>query len=390
MIAHSVRAYLAEPAVPDPPARVWRDWAVVGAVIVTAVLETLLRHDAKFTDLPVGWRIASLVACLASIPLAILIRRTRPLAALLLAFGVILGFGAVARIVEGASGGLNTGAVALVMVYALYRWGSGRDGAFGAGVLLVALVVGNLLDASSVGDVIGGGVVLVLPVLIGWNVRSRELARTRMVTEARANERVTLARELHDTVAHHVSAIAVQAQAGRAVAANSPERAVEVLAVIEEAASRALEDMRAMVHTLRAGADAELHPGTGLADIPRLAEVARGALNATVDIDPQLGDLPPAVGATLYRLAQESITNAVRHAHKATQVRVHITADDRHVCLTVVDDGDQARTTARTGQGYGLLGMAERVKLLGGTFNAGPLPGRGWQVHAELPRTVTS
>lgn len=392
VISDSVRTCLAEPAVADPPARVWRDWAVAGAVVVGAVLETVLRTDAKFVGLPVGWRVASLVTCLVSIPVAILIRRTRPLAALLLAFGVILGFGAVARLVEGSSGGLNTGAVALVMVYSLYRWGSGRDWLIGGGVLLVALVVGNLVDGSSVGDVIGGGVVLLLPVLIGLNVRSRQLARDRAVTEARANERVTLARELHDTVAHHVSAIAVQAQAGRAVAANSPERAVEILAVIEEAASRALEDMRAMVHTLRAGADAELNPGTGLVDIPRLAQVASGALHVTVDIDAQVGDVTPAVGTALYRLAQESITNAVRHARKATHVRVHIAGDNQQVSITVVDDGEQhvRGTAARTAQGYGLLGMAERVKLLGGTFTAGPLPGRGWQVQAQLPRTVMS
>lgn len=392
VISDSVRAYLAEPAVPDPPARVWRDWVLVAAVVVSAVLETLLRTDAKFTDLPVGWRVASLVTCLASIPTAVLIRRTRPLTALLLAFGVILGFGVAAKLIEGASGGLDTSAVALLMVYALYRWGSGREGAVGAGVLLVALVAGNLIDASSAGDVIGGGVVLMLPVLIGLNVRSRELARARVIGEARANERVTLARELHDTVAHHVSAIAVQAQAGRAVAANSPERAVEILAVIEEAASRALEDMRAMVHTLRAGADAELNPGSGLADIPRLAAVARGALQVTVDIDPHVGEVAPAVGAALYRLAQESITNAVRHARKATHVRVRITGNDQQMDFTVVDDGEHhARGAATaTGQGYGLLGMAERVKLLGGTFSAGPLPNRGWQVHAQLPRTVTS
>ena len=390
VLPDSVRSYLAEPAVPDPPARVWRDWALVGTATVAAVLETTLRHDVAFEPLPWAWRIASLVVFLASMPYALLVRRTRPLRAMTVAFGASLTFGVVAKLSEGVSGGLWITGLALVTAYSLYRWGSGREGALGMIMLLIALVVGNLTDASSAGDVIGGTVVLSLPVLIGMATRYRRMALARAVAEARAHERVALARELHDTVAHHVSAIAVQAQAGRAVAANAPEKAVGVLAVIEEAASRALEEMRAMVHTLRAGTDAELSPGRGLADLPRLSEASTGSLRVVVHLDAHLAPVTPAVGAALYRLAQEGVTNAVRHARRATVVRVEVGNTDDGVLLTVTDDGESTAKAATHIEGFGLRGMTERVFLLGGTFSAGALDGGGWQVRAELPRTVAS
>ena len=138
--------------------------------------------------------------------------------------------------------------------------------------------------------------------------------------------------ELHDTVAHHVSVIVIRAQAGRA----QPAAAVDALEVIEEEASRTLAELRALVGTLRP----DLAPQRGVADIERLAET-----NSRVDVQlaGDLVDVRPLVGAALYRIAQESITNAIRHARHATRIDVRVTGDHDCVRLTVRDDGEAGR-----------------------------------------------
>ena len=242
--------------------------------------------------------------------------------------------------------------------------------------------------ASSAGwaDVFGGSVLLLLFVALAAVFRYRADLWHRQQREIRNQERVALARELHDTVAHHVSAIAVQAQAGRALAATDPERAIGVLAVIEEAASRTLAEMRTMVGSLRAGAGADLAPQRGVHDIERLAGTTAGQIEVRVDVATDLGTLGPAVDAAVYRIAQESITNSARHARRARHVLVRVESLGSSVRVTVTDDGDGS--DASPGQGYGLLGMAERAHLLGGSFHAGPMAPRGWRVTAELPRST--
>lgn len=382
----ALRAYLAEPAVPDPPRRVWRDWVLVGAASISAVLEATLRTDEEWQSFPVAWRWAELAVFFLAVPIALLVRRTHPLFAVLWGFITTLLFAAVASQVADAYGGLVTTAVVLITVYSLYRWGSGRDGVIGMVVVLLAGVVGNLSDPSStIGEWIGGYVVLSLPVTLGLVARYRGSAQARAVEAAKAHEREELARELHDTVAHHVSAIAVQAQAGRALASSDPERALAVLGVIEEAASRTLAEMRAMVGTLRRGA-VDLAPQQGVADLPTLARESHSGVPIEVCVAPGLDDLGPAVDAALFRIAQESITNAVRHAKHATKVVVRVDPEGDGVRLTVQDDGDLP--LGRRGEGFGLLGMAERAELLGGEFVAGPGGRRGWRVEAVLPRSA--
>lgn len=367
------------------PTRVWRDWALVAVASVAAVLETTLRSDAEFRELPLGWRVASLAAFFAAMVYPLLVRRTRPLRAMAVGFGVLLGFGVLMSVLEGPFGGLVSGGFVLVVVYALYRWGSGREGAVGGVLLLAALVVGTISDptARTVGNVFGSFIVLSVPVELGLVVRYQRVAQERAVAGAKSREREVLARELHDTVAHHLSAIAVQAQAGQAVAAQRPAAALEVLAVVEDEASRALSELRLMLGTLRAGAEAELTPRHGLADLARLARSGPDGLRVEVDVQRGLDDVGPAVGAALYRIAQESVANAVRHARRATWVRVRVEPAGELVQLTVVDDGEGG--PGGEGRGFGLLGMAERAQLLGGRFQAGPAAGRGWQVQAELP-----
>jgi signal transduction histidine kinase len=224
-------------------------------------------------------------------------------------------------------------------------------------------------------------------------MRYRAVARQREVEQVRTLERGELARELHDTVAHHVSAIAIQAQAGRAVAATDPASAVEALAVIEAEASRTLYEMRTMVRVLRHGdrgdgeaADAEpveYGPQRGISD---LDELTRMSPVVQVHRGGDLAGLPQPVETAVYRICQESVTNAIRHSVNATAVTVEVTGDVGVVRLRVHDDGEAARPA--TTAGYGLLGMAERAKLLGGACHAGPDPVGGWTVEATLPREV--
>ncbi|MEZ5410200.1 MAG: histidine kinase [Acidimicrobiales bacterium] len=403
-IPFSVRSYLAEPAVADPPARPGRDRALVAAAAVAAVAEAALRTDADWTALPPAWRVASLAALLGALP-ALLVRRTRPLLAVTWGFALVVGMSALAAAFGYWLSGLISGSVLLVTAYALYRWGSGRDGAIGAGVLLIAWVGGTITGAKTVGDVIGGFIVLCLPVEIGLTVRYYHAARERAIAEATTRERAELARELHDTIAHHMSAIAVQAQAGRAVAGTDPDRAVAVLAVIETAAKEALSDMRAIVRVWRSGqAEPDLAPLRGLAELPQLARHRPGEPAVEVEVADGLGPVDAAVGAALYRIAQESVTNAIRHARRAARVQVRVTAEGDLVRLTVADDGrgnagpradgphaDGPHAEGYGADGYGLLGMAERAQLLGGRFTAGPADngaGSGWLVTAVLPRQV--
>ena len=197
-----------------------------------------------------------------------------------------------------------------------------------------------------------------------------------------------LARELHDTVAHHVSAIAVQAQAGQIFAKNDDlAGATGALRAVEEQASRTLTEMRAIVETLRSDDGSHEVPSQrGMADIDSLASLG-GAPGPRVEVQ-RSGDrtaLRPSVQATLYRVAQEAVTNAARHAQHATRVDVLVTADAEVVTLRVTDDGD-AGSSHLASWGYGLVGMAERVKLVGGTLQVGPDPEGGWTVEAVIPR----
>jgi signal transduction histidine kinase len=166
------------------------------------------------------------------------------------------------------------------------------------------------------------------------------------------------------------------------VAGLQPEKAAEVLAAIESEASRTLAEMRSMVRVLREDDAVAYTPQPGVVDLPALA---RTGTTPTVEVvlDGSFTDLPPPVDAALYRLAQESLTNALRHARDATRVGVDVRRDGDAVTLRVSDDGRADGPTPEPG--FGLLGMAERAELLGGSFSAGPRPGGGWVVEAVLP-----
>ena len=379
MATDALRSLWAEPRPTNAPDRGPRDWALVAALVGWSVLEVLLRED--LAPLPV-----LLVAVLAVVG-PLLWRRSHPLVAVAVSFGTLTIVDTV-RILTGSQGGLlNSMAAALILAYALFRWGSGREAASGLGIIVVWLAVTYVADPMTLADTVAGYAFFLFAAALGAAIRYRAKVRLRDLDQARSREREQLARELHDTVAHHVSGIAIQAQAGRAIAVSHPERAAEALAVIEDAATLTLTELRAIVGVLRTPQDTALAPQPGVVEVARLATDGRARPRVEVTLVGELDDLSPAVGAAVYRLAQESVTNARRHARHATQVTVAVAGDADQVRLTIDDDGSAAG--GRTSAGYGLVGMRERASLLGGTFRAGPAAERGWRVEAILPRTGT-
>lgn len=380
VLRNILRSLWYEARVPNPPQRVWRDWALVGALLLIAGLEGTLRPDLT-------WRPASVVLQLPLI-LMLLWRRTHPRLATVITFG---GIGAldIATLIAGReSASLYTMIGLVVFPYALFRWGSGKDAAIGFLFMTIPHVMNMVFYPSAAEATAGGFAFLLFPSALGASVRFRAWARERELHEVKLLEREQLARELHDTVAHHVSAIVIQAQAGRALAAGDPATAQTVLATIEKEASRTLGEMRSMVGILRQG-EADLAPQRGIADLERLARNESGRLIIELDLRGDLTDVQPTVQAAIYRLAQEAITNSRRHARNATRVGIRLVATDDKVTLTVSDNGDVVHFDPETASGYGLVGMTERASLHGGTFDAGPNNGRGWTVRAVLPKEVS-
>lgn len=377
MVTKALHALWAEPRQANPPRRVWRDWALFAVFVAWTVLEVVLRQDL----LPLALVLPAMLVILTPLWW----RRTHPLAAVAFSFGTLIAFD-VARILTGEAAYLP-GSISgvLVLAYALFRWGSGREATIGLGIILVWLCITRVADATSTPDAVAAFAFFLFAAALGAAIRYYAYTRARDIDQAKAREREQLARDLHDTVAHHVSGIVIQAQAGRAVATSHPERAVEVLAVIEDAASRTLTELRSMVGVLRTTEGADLAPRRGVADLAQLAGETEGGPQIDVELSGDLDNLSPAVGAALYRLTEESVTNARRHARYATRVSVRVVGDTERVQLTVDDDGAPS-TAGDNPSGYGLVGMRERAKLLGGTFHAGPSADGGWRVEATLPR----
>ncbi|MBB4906879.1 sensor histidine kinase [Actinophytocola algeriensis] len=239
---------------------------------------------------------------------------------------------------------------------------------------------------------------LLVSVAAGVYFRARDRERNQTVkaavTSAQQGERMALARELHDVVAHHVTGIVVQAQAAIMVAEKNPEVAVPALEKIERSGTEALKAMRTLVGSLRDGTAAWTAGNTDMAEQATtdlagdLAGLAENFAGPPVELELDLpGELPHEVGRSVLRLVQESLTNVGKHAPDATSVRVLVaatTSDTLHIRVT--DDGSQRPVHPAGGSGgYGLVGMRERVELLGGRFDAGPSGYVGWSVEAWLP-----
>jgi len=364
-----------EPRPADAPPVGRLDWLLVGVFAAAALVEGIARPD-------LAWRPLVTVLAIAMMP-ALLWRRARPLVAALVGWGVAGLLSVLQLTAHTGDLGLYSMMAVLILLYSLVRWGSGREIVLGTAFVTLVVALGMYAASAGRAEVFGGTVLVLLFVALAVVFRYRADLWRRQQREIRNHERVALARELHDTVAHHVSAIAVQAQAGGVVAGSQPEKAAEVLAAIEREASRTLAEMRSMVRVLREEEAAAYSPQLGVADLPALAR-ANATPTVEVSLDGSLNRLARPVDAALYRLAQESLTNAVRHARSATRVGIDVRREGDAVRLRVSDDG-QTEPGPATEPGFGLLGMAERVQLLGGSLSAGPGPEGGWVVEAVLP-----
>lgn len=224
---------------------------------------------------------------------------------------------------------------------------------------------------------------------IGMWMRLLDIRRHLAIDTARRDERLELARELHDVVAHHVAGIVVQAQAAQVISGEASGTLAETLAGIESAGHDALAAMRRVVSLLRDPGDA-----VGVTPAPgQLADLVGRFAGHGPAVQLRLPDRdqppwPPEVASTVYRVVQEALTNVVRHAPGAANVAVTADSDRRRVTVEVTDDAPAAGSApawfAPVG-GHGLIGMRERVEALGGTLHAGPGPDAGWAVRATLP-----
>lgn len=364
------------PSAPAPPERSWRDWLLVFALVVASLLEGLLSSD-------VGWRPAVLSVAMAA-PLATPWGRAFPLQATAIVFGAY-GVLHLAMLTANVESTVVNPFTLLVLTHVLVRWGSGRHITTGLVMAAICWVIAVNTAPDNLAETIFKSIFIALPVLTGTATRRWAEFRHAREQNLRLRERHQIARELHDTIAHRMTVIAIQAQAGRAVAASNPGGVLEMLTAIEDTASSSLKEMREIIGVLR-DSDAVLDSQHTVAEIERIANSAAGETPVNVELQGDLGDLEASVEAGLFRVAQEAITNARRHARRASLISVLISGSADAVHLTVTDDGDPVRPGTNAGSGYGIIGMTERAALLGGRLHAGRGPAGHWIVEALIPK----
>lgn len=220
-------------------------------------------------------------------------------------------------------------------------------------------------------------------------IRAVEAQRESETRLAAQRERARLARELHDVVTHNVSVMLVQAGAARTVLTAAPEKAHQALLAIESGGRAAMSELRHVMDLLSKDGDPsapeELTPPPGLGRLPVLAARVRAAgMPVEVTATGTPGQLPAGVDLAAYRVVQEALTNAMKHATGA-QVAVRVEHGVDALCVQVSDAGGPPSASARTGNGRGLIGLRERLAIYDGTLDAGPLPGGGYQVRAVIP-----
>ncbi|GAA2997879.1 sensor histidine kinase [Actinokineospora diospyrosa] len=324
-----------------------------------------------------SWRLSASAAAGLVLGAALVLRRRFPVAV----FGVI----AVVSLTAAALGVLWDPFLALslalyAVVVALPQRKAAIAAATGGGVVVAAV----LLSWSSPWTYVAGLPLLGIAWVSGRAVQSRQeqTARFERQREERilADERLRIAREVHDVLTHGMGLIAVRSGVALHIAREWPEEARETVRVIEETSRHALAEMRRLLHMLRE--DADLAPAPGLAGLAELAERAAMA-EVEVALSVAAEDVPESVGLNAYRIVQEALTNVVKHAAPA-RCRVSVTAEDSEVRIEVADDGSRPVPAERR-RGHGLVGMEERVALYGGEFSAGPRPEGGFLVRASLP-----
>jgi len=282
----------------------------------------------------------------------------------------------------------------VIGMYSVAAWGS-RAGALLAGAVaatVAAVVVAvprtdaDLVDAAFVSLALAGAW------LLGDRARVQRALAAEQAERAVAAERARIARELHDVVAHHVSMMVVQAEAGPVAVATEPARAAGAFEAISATGRQALAEMRRLLGVLRDGDGDQapsLAPQPGLADVGSLVEqVGRAGLRVELVVEGSEAPLPAGVDLSAYRIVQEALTNAVKHGGPG-RARVLVRYGTDVLEVQVRDEGGTgpalARGPADGRSGQGLVGMRERVSLFGGELHAGPAPGGGFAVDARLP-----
>jgi signal transduction histidine kinase len=374
-----------------------------GLALIAAGLSTAL---FVFDNGPVGsglprgtLALGYLLALLHTLPLAA--RRRFP--------GAVLGITVASGLAVAALGlpPVVLGLAILVAVYSVAAYGDRWTSLAGLaaaelGSAAIQLTPGRVQTPT----VISNGLVIGAAWLLGHFVGIRRaytarLERTAALERARAEsarravieERLRLARELHDVVAHSISVIAVQSGVGAHVAHTQPEEAAKALAAIEATSRAALTELRRLLGVLREEGEPQgsLAPVPGLADLDALvAEVAKVGVGVRVRVEGTPSQLPVGVDLSAYRIVQEALTNVVKHAGTA-RAQVTIGYRDHEVMVEVSDDGQGVIPPTDNGQarvGHGLIGMRERVAAFGGDLEVGPRPGGGFRVAARLPLTA--
>lgn len=324
-----------------------------------------------------------MLALLMSVPLAW--RCVAPLPVTLVVAGALTAF------TRTSGEGNDYVFIVVTIALALYSTGAHADlrtalaGLLAAAALVIAGVQADF--ASSASDYLFVAVLITAPWLVGRAVRRRDAAAAAAQRRAEAavgDERARVARELHDVVAHSVGIMVVQAGAAEQVIDRDPAAAREALGTIRATGKAALVDLRHMLGLLRTGGDHQgPAPQPDLDALDGLVTRVRGAgLPVEVEVEGERRPVGPGVGLAAYRVVQEALTNALKHA-RGSHATVRLRFEPEALEVTVIDDGGSSNGTA--GAGQGLIGMRERVLAHDGDLDAGPIPGGGFRIHARLP-----
>lgn len=375
--------------------RYWFDALVVGAAILGAAEMIVRRNDADAPSTPLA--LAVLVEV--SLTLILIARRRFPFAA---PASMFVGAAALSffdgELVTFTFASFVTAVAACFLIGVLDDW---RQALVGLPIVLAGVFIVFWNDPMTVTDdlifiTLFFSTVWLFAFGVGRKLeRGREAEerahRLELEREAEARaavveERARIARELHDVVGHAVSVMTVQASGVRRLLKPDQEREREALQIVEQTGREALAEMRRLVGVLRRPEEAPaLAPQPSLQYLDRLVEQAREAgLPVEVQIEGQQADLPAGVDLTAYRLVQEALTNAIKHA-QATRAEVVVRYGDGVVELVVTDDGRGSSDGTSESGGHGLVGMRERVAVYGGQLEAGPRPNGGYELRARLP-----
>jgi signal transduction histidine kinase len=342
--------------------------------------------------IPGPWWLGFAAAATGTLPVAV--RRTHPL----LALSLVTGTHVVLDLSAGYASSVALLAAWICTLYGLAVWANRRDYAIGCAVVLVGISVASFwLDAGVPGVLVFAGIPLFAMVLVRRIVREREARLDAMtahaevlereqelrIREAAELERSTIARELHDVVAHHVSVIVVQAGAERSVLDPAATSTEETLRTIEATGREALVELRRLLGVLRSGEEPTLAPQPTLSDVDALvAQVRDAGVDVELRIEGKRRPLAPGIELSAFRIVQEALTNVLKHAGGAHAL-VALRFEPAELEIEVRDEGGAGRAPA-PGTGHGLLGIRERVALHGGRVDAGPT-GDGYAVRAWLP-----